>query len=99
MDTSRRRRRFKVERLESRRMLALTAADHIEIVSAADTYEGSSPVWQRSLATPVVKEALGSSAFDLRTNLPGNQTLRLDEDATLKYGTQVKNWAAGSREY
>lgn len=90
MAKPKRRRQFQFERLERRRLLAGTSPDTLEMVSSGDTYQGSSSVWQRTLVTPaVVANALGLPAIDLRTNLPGDQTVRIATDTSNWDGVQV----------
>ncbi|MCC6512152.1 MAG: DUF1559 domain-containing protein, partial [Pirellulaceae bacterium] len=83
-------RRLYCEQLEKRRPLALTTPDLVELVSQEETYLGTSPVLQRTLVAPTIAvDAQGGSAYDLRADLPGDQTLRLSSDVTNTHGTQV----------
>ncbi len=75
MTKRRGRRRFLLERLEARQLLAATTPDNVELVASSDVYQNV-PVWQRTLSTPAIVSALGSPAYDLRTDTPGDQTLR-----------------------
>ncbi len=67
MTKRRGRRRFLLERLEARQLLAATTPDNVELVAASDVYQNV-PVWQRTLSTPAIVSALGSPAYDLRTD-------------------------------
>ena len=77
------RRSFRFEHLELRRVMALTTPDLVELASNDATYSGASPVLQRTLVAPTVASDLqGQPAYDLRTDLPGDQTLRLAADSS-----------------
>ena len=87
------RRSFRFEHLEERRMMALTTPDLVELASNDATYSGASPVLQRPLVAPAVASDLqGLPAYDLRTDLPGDQTLRLSTDSSNVDGTSVSRF-------
>ena len=83
------RRRMLVERFEDRRLLALTSPDYVEIVSSGDDYQDNTRVWQRKLVAPsIVQDATTGGAYDLRVDVPGDQTLRLARDDSTSAGAQ-----------
>ncbi len=88
----RRRSVLRVEHLEPRQLLALTTPDNVQLVSSGDTYEGSSPVWQRVLATPEVVTALGLPAYDLRVDVAGDQTVTIASDGATSDPVQVSRF-------
>ena len=88
-------RRFHLERFEARQMLAATTPDIVELVSSADVYEDASPVQQRVLVGPSIVDALGLPAYDLRMDLPGDQTVAIAVDNS--YTDPVQVTRAGDR--
>lgn len=84
------RRFFRFEQFEPRRLLALTTPDLVELAAEGQTYLGSAPVLQRNLVAPTVtSDAQGRPAYDMRTDLPGDQTLRLSSEPSNTDGTRV----------
>ncbi len=84
------RRLFRFELLEQRRVMAVTTPDVVELASQDTIYPGTAPVLQRSLVAPsVVDDTQGVPAYDLRNDLPGDQTLRLANDTSNADGPRV----------
>lgn len=70
-------RRLFIQHLESRRILALTTPDIIETFSSSDDYTAPYEV-QTRIAAKTVTNIRGQSSYDLRVNLPGDQSIHFN---------------------